>query len=148
MKNPHHLEFGSRRETQSLQQVLFLRVPASPFDSTSTACREAEQLSPPFHPPPPPPRLSPKINRRCEMLRLHTRPRGPSPLTSPRAPTVQLSSAQTWVETSPFSGPTRMLKPSHRRFASPGHICGHLSISSQFTLPLSENLKSDKGGKS
>lgn len=31
------------------------------------------------------PRLASKINRRCEMLRLHTRPRGPSPLT-PRAP--------------------------------------------------------------
>lgn len=45
--NPHHLEFGSRRETLNLQQVLFLRVPASPFDSTSTVCWEAKQFAAP-----------------------------------------------------------------------------------------------------
>lgn len=47
--NPHHLEFGSRRETPSLQQVLFFYVPAFPFYSTSTACREVEQFAIPHH---------------------------------------------------------------------------------------------------
>lgn len=102
--------FGIRvkeREARNLQRVfVFLRVPASPFDSTSTVCRETEPSAAP-HP------SLPKTNRRCEMLRLHTRPRGPSPLT-PRAPTAPLPSAG--VDTSPLSLPSRVFKPSPRRF--------------------------------
>lgn len=98
------------RDSESTAGFVFFRAPASPFYSTSTACREEEQFAPLL-----PTRLASKINKRCEMLRPHTRPRGPSPL-SPGVPTVQLSSAQTWVETSHPSLPTRILKQSHRRF--------------------------------
>lgn len=51
MENTHHLEFGSRRETPSLQQVLFLLVPASPFHSIY-GLSGAEQFATPHLPPP------------------------------------------------------------------------------------------------
>ena len=77
------------RDSESTAGFGFLRVLASPFYLTSTARREEEQFAPLL-----PTRLASKINKRCEMLRPHTRPRGPSPL-SPGVLTVQLSSAQT-----------------------------------------------------
>lgn len=94
--------------------------------------------------PQPPACLTSKINTRCEMLRLHTRPRGPSPLT-PSAPTVQLSSAQTWVETPPFS--------SHPHFKAITSTVlesrSHFRLPSNFFLAHSPPLrpKKSQGGR-
>lgn len=90
--NPHHLEFGSRRESHSTASFIFLCACLSIlFNVYCLSGGRTIRYPPPF---------APKTNTRCEVRRLHTRPRGPSPL-APSTPTVQLSSTQTWVETSP-----------------------------------------------
>ena len=74
------------RDSESTASFGFLRVPASPFYSTSTACREEEQFAPLL-----PTRLASKINKRCEMLRPHTRPRAHSLLLHSFIPSYEYS---------------------------------------------------------